>query len=671
MADGREALAPGAATIAEPRTLESLCRALLSGRGEASGVALARQVLDLYAARRCRPGSTSSACSPATSARPGRLRAAWERLRAGPAAPAGLRALLERRRAAAPGAVPPPQPRPRRHGGPRRDARGSARARRRRPGPRKRRRRLRAPLLLLVQPRLPGAAPRSTGRRPADILEQIIRYEAVHAIQGWDDLRRRVQPPDRRCFAFFHPSLIDEPLIFVEVALTREIPALDPGAPGRGARGPAGRARPTTAVFYSISNCQPGLRGVSFGNFLIKQVVEELSRELPSLDDLRHPLAGAGLRPLARPGRRGPRRRRPRRHRHGGARRAAHARLARATPRAERLRPLLLGLAAAYYLRAKGARREAARPGGPLPPRQRRPPRAPQLARRHLGQGPARGRRADGQLPLRPALDRGQPRGLRQRRHGRRRGRRRAPPARPRSGEHVPGDRRMSENLFETFRRSFPADPAAAFLERPDGSVLSYADLLDLSGRIANALARAGREARRPRRGPGREERRGAAALSRRACAPARVYLPLNTAYTAGEVDYFLATPSRPSSSAGPSSQSQMRSARRRARRAAGRDPRRGRRRQPLERTQAAVAADFADVPRDARRPRRHPLHLGHDRALEGRHAQPRQPRLERRGPARGLALHAPTTCCCTRCRSSTPTACSSPPTSRCWPAAR
>src|SRR5215218_2040284 len=123
---------------------------------------------------------------------------------------------------------------------------------------------------------------RITWSSPADILERIIRYEAVHTIQGWDDLRRRVQPPDRRCFAFFHPSMVDEPLIFVEVALTREVPASIQAllAEEREVL-PAGEA--TTAVFYSISNCQPGLRGVSFGNFLIKQVVEELSRELPSL----------------------------------------------------------------------------------------------------------------------------------------------------------------------------------------------------------------------------------------------------------------------------------------------------------------------------------------------------------------------------------------------------
>ena len=117
---------------------------------------------------------------------------------------------------------------------------------------------------------------------PAAILEKIIRYEAVHEIGGWEDLRRRIDPPDRRLYAFFHPALVDEPLIFVEVALTAEMP----GAIGpilADDREPLARDRATTAVFYSISNCQAGLRGISFGHFLIKQVVEELSRELPGL----------------------------------------------------------------------------------------------------------------------------------------------------------------------------------------------------------------------------------------------------------------------------------------------------------------------------------------------------------------------------------------------------
>jgi malonyl-CoA decarboxylase len=113
----------------------------------------------------------------------------------------------------------------------------------------------------------------------AAILEKIIRYEAVHEISDWADLRRRIDPPDRRCYAFFHPALVDEPLIFVEVALTREIPAaIAPILSDK--REPVDPQRATTAVFYSITNCQRGLAGVTFGHFLIKQVVEEVSREM-------------------------------------------------------------------------------------------------------------------------------------------------------------------------------------------------------------------------------------------------------------------------------------------------------------------------------------------------------------------------------------------------------
>jgi malonyl-CoA decarboxylase len=118
---------------------------------------------------------------------------------------------------------------------------------------------------------------------PANILEQIIRYEAVHEISDWDDLRRRIDPVDRRCYAFFHPALADAPLIFVEVALTETIPtAIAPLLAVDRHPVPIERAR--TATFYSISNTQRGLGGISFGNFLIKQVVEELRRELPKLD---------------------------------------------------------------------------------------------------------------------------------------------------------------------------------------------------------------------------------------------------------------------------------------------------------------------------------------------------------------------------------------------------
>ena len=117
---------------------------------------------------------------------------------------------------------------------------------------------------------------------PAAILEKIIRYEAVHEIGGWEDLRRRIDPPDRRLYAFFHPALVDEPLIFVEVALTAGIPeAIGPILADK--RRPLAQGKASTAVFYSISNCQAGLRGISFGNFLIKQVVEELTREMPAL----------------------------------------------------------------------------------------------------------------------------------------------------------------------------------------------------------------------------------------------------------------------------------------------------------------------------------------------------------------------------------------------------
>ena len=205
---------------------------------------------------------------------------------------------------------------------------------------------------------------------PADILERIIRYEAVHEIQGWDDLRRRVQPSDRRCFGFFHPSLVDEPLIFVEVALTQEIPASIQNllAEDRTML-PAGQA--TTAVFYSISNCQLGLRGISFGNFLIKQVVEDLSRELPSLKTFvtlsPAPTFGAWLSRVmdnsafagipdldttALAALRSP---------------AWH----QDAIQVERLRPLMLGLAAIYYLRAKSPS------GKPVDP----------VARFHLGNG--------------------------------------------------------------------------------------------------------------------------------------------------------------------------------------------------------------------------------------------------------------------------------------------
>ncbi len=119
-------------------------------------------------------------------------------------------------------------------------------------------------------------------RTSAMVLEKLIRYEAVHAVQGWHDLRRRLAA-DRRCFGFFHPQLPEEPLIFIEVALTRGLsaqvqPLLDVDSQV------AVPEQADCAIFYSITNCQEGLRGTSFGNLLIKQVAEDLKREFPHLD---------------------------------------------------------------------------------------------------------------------------------------------------------------------------------------------------------------------------------------------------------------------------------------------------------------------------------------------------------------------------------------------------
>ena len=118
---------------------------------------------------------------------------------------------------------------------------------------------------------------------PANILEKIIEYEAVHEINSWDDLRARLAPIDRQCFAFFHPLIPNDPLIFVEVALTTGIPksiqkiiSLD--------RQEIEIEDANTAIFYSISNCHNGLLGISFGNFLIKKVANNLKRELPDLN---------------------------------------------------------------------------------------------------------------------------------------------------------------------------------------------------------------------------------------------------------------------------------------------------------------------------------------------------------------------------------------------------
>ena len=116
---------------------------------------------------------------------------------------------------------------------------------------------------------------------PASILERIIQYESVHAIQGWDDLRARLSG-NRMCFAFFHPAMPDDPLVFVEVALTEGVPDAIGPLIDQTKEGDVG-SMPDTVVFYSISNCHPGLAGVSFGNFLIKQVVEEVGKRYSTM----------------------------------------------------------------------------------------------------------------------------------------------------------------------------------------------------------------------------------------------------------------------------------------------------------------------------------------------------------------------------------------------------
>ena len=116
---------------------------------------------------------------------------------------------------------------------------------------------------------------------PAAILERIIQYESVHAIQGWNDLRARLSG-NRMCFAFFHPAMPDDPLVFVEVALTEGVPNAIAPLIDQTKEGDEG-STPDTVVFYSISNCHPGLAGVSFGNFLIKQVVEEVGKRYSTM----------------------------------------------------------------------------------------------------------------------------------------------------------------------------------------------------------------------------------------------------------------------------------------------------------------------------------------------------------------------------------------------------
>ena len=263
-----------------PRSMAQMCDTLLTGRGEATGLALARAIFDRYDALDPAGRATFFAMlRDRFGVDRDRMDAALARVTAGDdAALRDLHAASEPR------------------------SQELIRRLNRAPGGTRRLVAMRCDLLALMDGD-PALAPldadfrhlfsswfnrgflglqRIDWQTPANVLEKIIAYEAVHEISGWDDLRRRVAAPDRRLYAFFHPALGDDPLIFVEVALTPAIPGAIGAilAPDRAMVDPA---RATTAVFYSISNCQDGLRGISFGNFLIKQVVEELGREWPNL----------------------------------------------------------------------------------------------------------------------------------------------------------------------------------------------------------------------------------------------------------------------------------------------------------------------------------------------------------------------------------------------------
>ena len=269
---------------------------------------------------------------------------------------------------------------------------------------------------------------------PAALLEKLIAYEAVHEIRSWTDLRNRLDS-DRRCYAFFHPRMPDEPLIFVEIALVKDMadnihglldetaPAFDPHVA-------------QAAIFYSISNTQVGLKGVSFGGFLIKRVAEMLAADFPKLKVFAtlSPVPGFRRWLDERGEEEGARLLRP-----AGARAALRggrcegpARSARAAPPPRfRVRGAAAGIAeddaaaplCALPRRGEGGRRPrsgggrpaAPGPGRTLPPRQRRAARARELARRHEPAGDQAVGGADGELPLQAQRDRGAPRGVRAR----------------------------------------------------------------------------------------------------------------------------------------------------------------------------------------------------------------------------------------------------------------
>ena len=258
-------------------SLESLCRELLFERGEASGIALAREVVERYRGlgRSAQEAFFLTLLKPAFLPDPQSVLTAAGRYRSKPDSET-LAGLF--------GAVQPPR-------------QELFRRVNLTPGGTHTLVRMREDLLRFL-PGRPELKPvdvdmhhllaswfnagflrleRIDWRTPAAVLEKLIEHEAVHEIRGWDDLRRRLAN-DRRCFAFFHPALADEPLIFVEVALTRGLSSSIQPLLASDSE-PLDPRRADTAVFYSISNCLDGLRGISFGSFLIKHVIAELETE--------------------------------------------------------------------------------------------------------------------------------------------------------------------------------------------------------------------------------------------------------------------------------------------------------------------------------------------------------------------------------------------------------
>ncbi len=370
---------------------------------------------------------------------------------------------------------------------------------------------------------------------PASLLEKIIKYEAVHTIESWDDLRRRLAPDDRCCFAFFHPRLPDEPLIFVEVALMGHAPASIAEVLAED-RTHIDASRATTAVFYSISNCQTGLRGVSFGNFLLKQVVEELRREYPALEDFvtLSPVPGFAAWLLDRAELQTPLT--------TGETLAAtlahtdwHADPARAASVGKALEPLV----ATYLLSERG------RGNQPLDP----------VARFHLGNGASLDR-----LNMLGDLS---PRGLKNA-HGamvnyryhlkdleknhelyatqqelvaaptvRKLAQTPKAAAKPSAEKPAPA----GNHFFDLVHARMPA-PDHPFVETPDGAVITYSDMMRRSSELAHALVALGVK-------PGdrvavQTEKCTDALMLYIACLRAgAALLPLNTAYTFSELDYF------------------------------------------------------------------------------------------------------------------------------------